>query len=91
MLTFAAFNLMYSLVNIILLPTIHIHEWSFLVFITRFDSLTPYVGRILTGLYCSMFAQSLFFLAMHFTYRYLHIARKFSAHINKHRMSTFPR
>ncbi|VDP14893.1 unnamed protein product [Heligmosomoides polygyrus] len=28
---------------------------------------------MLTGLYCSMFAQSLFLLAVHFGYRYLHI------------------
>ncbi|EYB87116.1 hypothetical protein Y032_0268g797 [Ancylostoma ceylanicum] len=69
MLSFALFNVFYSLVHISLLPAIHIHERSFLVFVTRFDWLPLNIGRILTGFYCSMFAQSLFFLAVHFAYR----------------------
>ncbi|XGW35624.1 hypothetical protein V3C99_019100 [Haemonchus contortus] len=75
MLTFAMFNVLYSTVNMALLPAIHIHERSFLVFATRLESLSPNTGRILTGLYCSMFAQSMFLLAVHFAYRYLYIVR----------------
>lgn len=75
LLAFAVFNVLYSAVNISVLPAIHIHDRSFLVFATRFDRLPPYFGRMLTGLYCSMFAQSLFLLAVHFGYRYLHIVR----------------
>ncbi|KAK6053069.1 hypothetical protein COOONC_09426 [Cooperia oncophora] len=75
MLSFAVFNVLYSIVNIVLLPAIHIHERAFLVFATRLESLPPDIGRIFTVLFCSMFAQSLFLLAVHFTYRYVHIIR----------------
>ncbi|VDO48083.1 unnamed protein product [Haemonchus placei] len=83
MLTFAMFNVLYSTVNMALLPAIHIHERSFLVFATRLESLSPNTGRILTGLYCSMFAQSMFLLAVHFAYRYLYIVRYVKLDLNQ--------
>ncbi|KAK5968714.1 hypothetical protein GCK32_000318 [Trichostrongylus colubriformis] len=72
---FVVFSALYSIVNMGLLPAIHIHKRSFLMISTRSEFLQPHIGRVQKRLYCSIFAQSLFLLAVHCTYRCLHIVK----------------
>ncbi|PAV60910.1 hypothetical protein WR25_12095 [Diploscapter pachys] len=74
LLSFAAFDILYSSVDALVKPGFHVHKSAFIVFITGGPlNYPPPIGSIAVCIYLSFFSMSLAILSIHFLYRYIAI------------------
>ncbi|KAK5967615.1 7TM chemoreceptor [Trichostrongylus colubriformis] len=75
MFILALFNIMYSITLALVMPVIHIYDLSFFLFTSGLGPVPKCASRLLTAVFASLFAQSLYLIALQFVYRYIQVVR----------------
>ncbi|CAB3397039.1 unnamed protein product [Caenorhabditis bovis] len=90
MSVFAIYGFVYSWIEIITQPIMHMKPYAFIVFLDGIFKYEKWIGNSMTTLYCGSFALCISVLGIQFVYRYIYLCRdqlKFYYDVDSHKVS----
>ncbi|CAB3397040.1 unnamed protein product [Caenorhabditis bovis] len=75
MSVFAIYGFVYSWIEIITQPIMHMKPYAFIVFLDGIFKYEKWIGNSMTTLYCGSFALCISVLGIQFVYRYIYLCR----------------